>query len=243
MIGLTPLPRNEVHLWCVALDIAAASLERSWRLLDEQERGRAERLVFERDRRRFVACRGSLKTVLAAYLGVGADRVLIGVDARGKPRLIHPASTASLRFNVSHSGELAVFAIGRGREVGIDIERVRPIPDMDSIVERHFSPIEQIEFRSVAREYAPEAFFNCWSRKEAYLKATGRGLSFPSARLSVSLAPGKPAALRGVQGLPQEAARWSLRAFVPRPDYVGALVAEGRDWRLSHRSSYEVQQP
>jgi len=151
---------------------------------------------------------------------------------RGKPELAARFDRAGLRFNASHSEGLGLYAVTTWRRIGVDIERVRPMPDLESIAERWFSPHEQQELRRLAPGERNEGFFNCWTRKEAYIKAIGEGLSHPLQRFTVSLAPGGPVRLERVDGRPAEAGRWTLAALTPEPGYVAAVAVEGRLARM-----------
>jgi 4'-phosphopantetheinyl transferase len=146
--------------------------------------------------------------------------------------LARKANHGELGFNLAHSHELALYAITRGREVGIDLERIRSNLVDEQIAERFFSPREVVVLRGLPTHRQREAFFNCWTRKEAYVKAKGQGLSIPLDQFDVSLAPGEPAALLSTQWHPQEASRWSLQKLNPGCGYVAALAVEGHDWQV-----------
>ncbi len=227
------LSSDDVHVWCAFLDQPAASLQRLAQTLSADERARAERFHFERDRKHFTAGRGVLRTILGHYLGIEAERLQFCYGPRGKPALLATYGGGMLCFNLSHSHGLALYAVARGREVGVDIEYVHPLTDADQIAERFFSARENAIFRTLAPEQKIEAFFNCWTRKEAYIKATGDGLSRPLDQFDVSLVPGEPARLLCVEGDAAETVRWSLRAMTPAPGYAAAIIVEGHDWRLA----------
>ena len=211
-------------------DLDHASVADCYALLDAAERARAARFRFERDRRRYVVRRGRLRTLLAGYLDHEPADVALTVDRFGKPAL----ATGALRFNLSHSHGLALYAIAFGIEVGCDLERRDPRLAGADVAARFFSPGEVRALRALAPARRTEGFFNCWTRKEAYVKARGCGLSLPLDGFDVSLAPGEPAALlRGCDG-------WSVAAFAPAPDYHAAVVAAGSDWRLVLRSGAGV---
>jgi 4'-phosphopantetheinyl transferase len=137
-----------------------------------------------------------------------------------------------LRFNVSHSEKLALFAFLNGREVGVDLEFLRPMPDGDAVSERFFSSWERAAFREMPEAQKTEAFFRCWTRKEAFINAIGQGLSHPLDRFDVSLAPGESARLLAIDGDSEAANRWLLRELSPAPGYLGALAVDGRGWEL-----------
>jgi 4'-phosphopantetheinyl transferase len=221
----------EVHVWRVSLDLPPARAERLTRALSDDERTRAGRFVFERDRHRFAVARGTLRAILGRYLGVPPGNLAFAYSSHGKPALPNGAGVRDLRFNVSHAGGLALVAVALGREVGVDIERVREDFATEEIAGRVFSPAELAAIRVLPAAARCAAFFNCWTRKEAYVKARGEGLSLPLHRFDVSVAPGEPAALLATAENSCEASRWSLRELQPGPGYVASLAVEGHSWR------------
>jgi 4'-phosphopantetheinyl transferase len=226
------LSSDEVHIWRAALDLAPPHVEDLRKILSEDEVNRADRFVFERDRTHFIVARGLLRLIIGRYLQLEPRQLRFSYSRYGKPALIRPADVDILSFNLSHAHGLALYACARGRELGVDIEYIRPIPDVERIAERFFSPRERATLQALPQEGRLEAFFTCWTRKEAYIKARGEGLSLPLDQFDVSLAPGEPAALVGVRADAAEALRWSLQALHPGPGYVAALAATGQDWRV-----------
>jgi 4'-phosphopantetheinyl transferase len=172
--------------------------------------------------------RGTLRAILSDRLRIDPRDVRFVYGEHGKPELAEPFSGSGLRFNLSHSGSLALCAVVRHCRVGVDIERLRPVPHLEAIAERTFSPRERDTLRQLPPELRHEAFFNCWTRKEAYIKAIGKGLAHPLDSFSVSLAPGARPRLETVDDDPLEAEVWTLEAIVPSAGYVAALVVEGR---------------
>ena len=227
-----PLGRDEVHVWRASLDPPASKAQTLQSTLATDELERAERYHFQRDRRRFIVARGVLRAILGRYTGMEPLQLRFCYGFRGKPMLAREHGTSSLRFNVSHSCDLALYAVTRDRKVGIDLERIQPDLTGEELAERFFSPREVAILRALPRDEQPQAFLSCWTRKEAYIKARGDGLALPLDRFDVSFGPGEPAALLGVKGDPQEAARWSLQELEPGPGYVAALAVEGHDWQL-----------
>lgn len=221
------LTDNEVHVWRAFLN----QPEERWRqlrdLLTFDERARAARFYFERDRRCFVIARGILRTILARYLNSHRDCLPIAYTAYGKPYLADECGHQWLRFNLSHSGELALFAFSRGRELGVDIERVRSNMEYRQIALKFFSEREASTLFSLPAESQQQAFFLCWTRKEAYIKGIGEGLTLPLSSFDVSFVPGEMAALLSAHGSSHEAGRWSLYALEPGAGYEAALVTEG----------------
>ncbi len=220
---------DEIHVWRAALDIAPARVESLCRILSSDERRRAARFHFERDRDRFVVARASLRILLGRYLGQDPAQLNFTYNARGKPTL---AQNSSLTFNLSHSDRLALYAVARDRELGIDVERVRADLPWAELAERYFSPGEMARVRALPESQRETAFFNCWTRKEAYIKARGEGFAVPLDQFEVSLAPGEPARLLQTQSDALEASRWSLHDLNPDEGYVGALAVQAPAPRL-----------
>jgi 4'-phosphopantetheinyl transferase len=222
----------EVHVWRMALNVSLASVRECAKTLAPDERARAARFVRDRDRARFVVARGGLRAILARYLGRDPCGLRFEYGPFGKPVLSGASRGSDIRFNVSHADDMALYAVTSRREVGVDIERVRPDVAPDDIAERFFSRQEVATLRDLPVPRRLEAFFACWTRKEAFIKARGQGLSLALDGFDVSLTPGRPPALLRVHDDPEEGARWSLRALYPSPDHAAALAVEGHDWRL-----------
>lgn len=225
------ISQNEVHIW-------RASLEAPWSwTLDEalsiEDHARADRFRFESDRRRFATARASLRLILSRYLNKKPKRIRLDAGVYGKPFLADEKSSLGLRFNMSHSNRLALIAIARDREVGVDLEFMRPDFATKDVAEHFFSKSETEVLASFPFELRTEAFFNCWTRKEAYIKARGEGLSCPLAAFDVSLAPDSPATLLNTRIDGDDASRWSLCELYPELGYAGALAVEGQISRLS----------
>jgi 4'-phosphopantetheinyl transferase len=235
-LGALTLSHGEVHVWRASLDQPPGVAARLRLTLSEDERDRAARFHFERDRVRFVIARAALRAVLGRYLDVRPGDPRFSYGAHGKPSLspefvARPAGVG-LEFNVSHSHTLALVAVARGRALGVDIERLRADAAERRIAERFFSAREFAALCALPDEQQPRAFFDCWTRKEAYIKARGEGLSFPLEEFDVSLDPDAPATLLRVRGDVREAGRWSLRALDVEPGYAATLAVEGSGWRL-----------
>jgi 4'-phosphopantetheinyl transferase len=221
---------DEVHVWRIALQEKLAPRLRS--ILSPDECARADRFHFPRDRNRFIVARGSLRTILGVYLKQKPDHLSFSYSQFGKPALAAHPDAHELSFNLSHANELALLAVTSGRAIGVDIEFIRPEFASAEIAERFFSSHEVAELRALPGETQREAFFNCWTRKEAYIKAIGEGLSLPLNQFHVSLAPGSAAALLGNLKDAAEVSRWSLQELDPGPEYVAAVAVEGRGWKL-----------
>lgn len=218
------MTEREVHVWRADLNLSRDEQERLVASLSAEEKSRAERFVFVRDRDFWVACRGILRQILGLYLDRHPRNIAIATDAGGKPRLAlnRQGSEPPIMFNVSHSNGLALVAVTLMQEVGIDIEKVRSDFATEEIAARYFSAEEQAEFRSLPEELRTEAFFLAWTRKEAFLKARGEGLRVPLDSFTVSLTPGRPEVLSAA-----DAMRWQLFSFCPAPRFAAALVTEG----------------
>src|SRR5687767_11560297 len=234
------LSRDEVHVWRASLDEPAWPLQELEQVLSLDERERAGRYYFERDRKRFIAGRGMLRKILGHYLGVAPAHLQFRYGPRGKPALGEAPGEKELRFNLSHSQGLALYAVTCEREIGVDLEYARRVSDLEQLAERFFSVRENAVLQSLSPSQRPQAFFDCWTRKEAYIKAVGEGFSIPLDQFDVSLAPGEPARLISIEGDPQKASLWTLRELSPAHGFAGALVVEGQGWRLS---SWEVCDP
>lgn len=226
------LPTHEVHLYCAPLDTLATQLAHFAATLNVDEHARAARFYFERDRQRFIVARGALRMILSRYLAIAAETLDFCYNDYGKPSLALPYATSGLTFNLAHSGEFALYALARQRQVGVDIEQMRPTVAYEQLAKQVFSLAEQQSLQRVAADQRRVAFFNGWARKEAYIKAQGMGLLLPLDQFTVTLAPDEPPRLVSTQHAPNEAARWSLQAVTPAPSYVGAVVAEGHDWTV-----------
>jgi 4'-phosphopantetheinyl transferase len=212
---------GQTTVWLADLDAADAGQDAT-DLLSDDERARAGRFVFDLHRRRFIVCRAWLRVRLAERLGVAPRDLQFHYGPMGKPAL---AGAGTLRFNVSHSDRHALLAIADGIELGIDIERVRPVTDMDALAERVFSEAERAALGRVPPERRVEAFFDGWTRKEAYIKARGEGIARLRA-IEVALTPGEPPRLIRVDEQPEEPQRWVLEALSPVPGFAAALCME-----------------
>jgi 4'-phosphopantetheinyl transferase len=221
------LPSGAAHVWRVRADVPEAEDDRWRRLLAGPERERLARFHFAADARREAVSRGALRILLGAYLGRPPDDVAFATEAKGKPVLAGAAAGARIEFNVSHSGEWVLLAFARGRRVGVDLERWRAI-DAEQILRDFFLPEEVAEWLEWPAAARPAAFFRAWTLKEAYLKATGAGLSQPLRSFRVRLAPGAAPALAWGEGDDGAPERWSLASLEVAAGYSAALAAENR---------------
>jgi 4'-phosphopantetheinyl transferase len=233
------LPPEEIHVWRIELEACDARRREFECWLSPEERSRASRFVFDRDRARFIACRGSLRALLARYLSAGPNKIAFRYANHGKPSL-QPSPDPPLFFNISHSGELALIALRRSGELGVDVEQLRPIEEAEAIARRYFTPREHAALAGLPAEEQIAAFFRCWTRKEAMLKATGEGIGVSLNAVEVSLAQHDVARVFGIRGRREdEVAAWKLYHVEPGTGYVGAVAAHGDEervvgWRWTH---------
>jgi 4'-phosphopantetheinyl transferase len=226
MTPIPPLGPGEVHVWraAVAPDAFVRALEA---LLSSEELARARRFHFEKDAARFVTGRATARCVIAAYLGVEPGEIRFFEGAHGKPLL---PDAPGLHFNWSHAGDVVAVAVASA-EVGVDVERTERITDLDAVAERVFSERELDEYRALEGDARRIAFFNGWTRKEAFIKATGEGMTRPLKEFDVTLAHA-PVRLQGLRGGDDDVSRWSLHAFAPGDGYAGAVAVRAPAVRL-----------
>jgi len=231
----TPLGAAAVHVWRIRLDQSPAMVESFRQLLAADERVRANRFHFEKDRRHFIVARGGLRKLLERYLGIAAADLRFAYADHGKPFLAPGTfgSRAPLKFNLAHSGSLAVYAFTSLGEIGIDLEQIKPEFTGEDIARRFFSATEVACLDQLPAAERPLAFFNCWTRKEAFIKAKGMGLSLGLDQFDVTLAPDQDAALLRTRWEESEAGRWSLRTLDIGAGYVGAVAVEAHNWQLN----------
>ena len=223
-ISTVAFPDGGMEILMTRLDATPEALAALAACLSDAERQRARRYHLEVPRRRFVVARAWLRRLLGARLDVQPAAVALTYGRNGKPALAPRFAAAGWRFNVSHCGELAICAISRGREVGVDVEEVRALEGADDIAARFFARGENQAYRALAPEDRPLGFFNCWTRKEAFVKALGVGLSLSLQRFEVSLAPGEPARLVRLDRTLGERSAWQIAGFSPLPGFVAAIA-------------------
>lgn len=228
------LDSGEVHVWRVCLNQPSSTVQVLSDSLTPNEKQRAAKYYFQKDREHFAVARGALREILSRYVSILPDRIRFSCNDYGKPLLTGPTGDHLLRFNVSHSNGVALYALTRGRDIGVDVEFMRQEFASLGIAELFFSPLEVSMLRALPPNLQTPAFFNCWTRKEAYVKARGEGLSHPLHRFAVSLVPGEPASLLSTDDDPLEASRWSLTELCVGPNYVAAIAVEGPTPTLHH---------
>ena len=218
------LGSDQVHVWRASLLLGPARLQTLLETVSAEEQERAEALRREEDRRRFITAHGLLRTILGLYLEVPPGEVELARSPSGKPRLA--AHAGDLRFNMSHSHELALIAVAMGREVGVDVERIRAALPMREIVGRFLPGPEADALLALPEERLIGAFFKAWTRHEAYVKGIGRGLLPPPGPLDAPTAPSD------AQDAPLHAERWSVVNLRVGSGYAAALAVEGGGWEL-----------
>lgn len=225
---MSALSTDMVHVWRAELNQPDSVLEELSKWLTPDEVNRAARFRFRQLASRFIVCRGTLRAILAQYLGLHARELCFVYTPYGKPSLVTVDESAPLQFNLSHSGGLALYAIARDRPVGIDIEVLRPDVELERLAKHFFSPQEQAELFTLPSQARTEAFFRCWVRKEAYVKGRGEGLSLPLNTFTVSIG-GNTAELLAAAD-PADPLRWSLHDITGCPSYIAAVAAFGQNW-------------
>lgn len=217
---------GEIHVWRAGLDVAARELAGLQSALSEDERARAAAFHFARDQRRFIAGRGILRNVLARYLQMQPNNIAFEYGPSGKPLLAARSEGIDLRFNLSHADELALVAISRQSDVGVDLERIRTDMDVMSIAQSLFSPDEILALQAMPLDEQFMCFYVLWTAKEAYLKARGDGLAGDLASLGVGYG------WQGLESVIQAgSSEWSLYRLEPLRGFSAAVVANGKGHR------------
>jgi 4'-phosphopantetheinyl transferase len=229
--GAAAQQTSDAHVWVIRLDASDDDHRVIRRWLSEDELSRAATFVFEQHRRRFVVCRGALRAILAGYLRVPPKDVTFRYGRQGKPYLDGARHGTGLSFNTSHSDDLALIAVGHDREVGVDLEHVRPMDGIDDIVARDFARNERLAFWRAAPASQLATFYRVWTLKEAWLKASGVGMNRRLSELDVTVLCVHPTRLPEAAAAPDDR-WWSARMMQPVPDYVAAIVAEEGDASL-----------
>jgi 4'-phosphopantetheinyl transferase len=228
------LGEREIHVWRASVEAEASVVSRMLQLLSADEQARAERFRVEIVRRRFIVTRGCLRMILSCYAGVAPAEIRFDYATHGKPVLGNSIAPArKVNFNLAHSNGLGLFAFTRVGDIGVDLEQVRPEFSETGIARRFFSAAEVASLNEIPAPARSEAFFHCWTRKEAFVKAKGKGLSLPLDHFDVTLKPEERAALLRTGWDEDEARRWSLKTIDVGQGYVGAMAVEAHNWRLS----------
>lgn len=226
------LPKDEVHVWRASLDLRQSQVSDLQKILNRDEMDRAGRFRFPEDGKRFIITRGLLRTILGFYLDVSPEELRFFQNFWGKPGLIPEGDGEALTFNVSHSSRLGLFAVCRGREIGIDLERIRADLSWREVARHFFSKKENAILESLPGILRRKTFFKIWICREAYLKARGEGLESLILQTDFSLASSRQEFCLTAPDDYQGISNWLFREFTPAPGYVAAVAARGCDWRL-----------
>ena len=225
---------DEIHVWCASLTQPESRSQMLLETLSVEEQMRAKRFHFEKHRKYLVICHGILRTILGEYLGVEPARLNFCYGRNGKPELADTFANQKICFNISRSEGLALYGFTCDRELGVDIEYIRVLPEMDQIVERFFSVGEKSIFHALPRSKKKEAFFRCWTQKEAFLKANGYGLSRPLNTFDVSFVEGEPAKILRIEGDSKAASQWFIQDLKPANQFAAAFAAKGRNAQIHY---------
>jgi 4'-phosphopantetheinyl transferase len=220
------LAADEANVWQIPFSGGQFQQSPDFGPLSEDEIQRARRFHFDRDRNRFIAARSALRNILAQYLAVTPREVAFSYTSKGKPELAPDFRKPALQFNLSHSHELALLAVARHSRIGVDIEFVNSERATEDIASRFFSAAESAVLQALPAAERVAAFFQCWTRKEAYVKAVGEGLSLPLDSFDVAFGPGVPPALLRVGNSSEQASGWRLHDIPTRPGYAAAVATE-----------------
>ncbi|MCL2925797.1 MAG: 4'-phosphopantetheinyl transferase superfamily protein [Trichodesmium sp. MAG_R04] len=223
------LSENNVHIWSTNLKLSSGKIEELSTILSPDEKDRANRFYFERDKNRFIIARGTLRKILSRYLNIESKKLQFTYSDRGKPYL----QNTSILFNLSHSQDLALYAITKVSLIGIDLEYIRPINDAENLAKRFFSLQEYNLISQLPSQKQQETFLKMWTCKEAYLKATGDGLAGSLEKVEISLTPEKPVEFFSINGDIEEASHWYLYQFIPQPNYIAAVAVAQKNQKLS----------
>lgn len=218
------LSDEEAHIWRADLELDECFQSSLLQLLSPDEKNRAHKFRFAKDRRNFIAARGILRTLIGKYLKLKPAEISFQYNEFGKPGIVN---NNYLHFNISHSQNVALFAFTKKFNIGVDVEFVNPNIEVKDIATNFFSENEILKLLVLPEKQQTLGFFNCWTRKEAFIKAVGEGLSFPLDKFEVSLEPDKPAKLLATDWDPKAVLNWSMYSMSPREDFVGSLVIEG----------------
>ncbi len=234
-----PIHAGDVHVWAWVFGGGDAPAEEDLRILDDHERGRTARYHFAPDRIRYSTCHANMRRILASYLGLLPESLVFREGPGGKPQLVLGQADLDLRFNLSHSKSIALLAVALGMEVGVDVEDVRPIET--GVAERFFSAAELASMKPLRGEEWMYAFYRCWTRKEAILKAEGVGLRIPLDSFDVSVRADEPAALLDARPEARLSARWKLHHLASAEGTMGALaVQDGSAKVVEHSVSSSI---
>ncbi|PHN08618.1 4'-phosphopantetheinyl transferase family protein [Flavilitoribacter nigricans] len=214
---------GEVHLWKVELTVPAPTLDHYQTIIAQEEKERAAKFYFEKDRHQYIVGRARLRLLLGRYLDLAPQAVRFEFNQFGKPNF---PNEQGLQFNISHSGGLAVMGFTRDAAIGVDLEKINPNIEVKLIASRFFAEVEKRQILALPTERQASAFYRCWTSKEAFIKAHGQGLSLPLDQFEVEIHPDRKAALKNVHWEPELVESWSIIDFVPEDGFVGAVMCD-----------------
>jgi 4'-phosphopantetheinyl transferase len=220
---------DEIHLIFSRLTAEKDFLDQLRQMLSPDEKERARLFRFDEHRNSFIVSRGLLRIILGKWIGAESLAIRFIYSSRGKPAV---PNSHRVRFNLSHSGDFVVYALAMGQELGVDVELIRPVENMEDMAQHSFSAEECRELSTVPHDRRTKAFFDCWTRKEAFIKAIGHGLLYPLDRFQVTLLPDEPAGFVSINGRPGSETQWSLHDVSPVKEYAAALAVERRSSRI-----------
>lgn len=234
-VGPQKISSGTVHVWQFEIALPKDQADRYRGILSPDENERADRFYFDRDRIRFIAARAAMRSILASYLNVAPDEIIFAYASNGKPELAGGLNESGLKFNLSHSHDRALLGVVSNFCIGVDIEFIKHEFASDEIAHRFFAPGEVSRLRAIPEMERASAFFSCWTRKEAYIKAVGQGLSLPLDSFEVAFGPGVQPGLLQVNTSPVEAARWRMYSIPAAEGYAAAIIVEGKDHKIEYR--------
>jgi 4'-phosphopantetheinyl transferase len=234
------LPERVVHAWTIRLDCPEGELQLFEDILAPDELEIANRFHQKLHRRRYVVSRANLRQLLSCYTALPAERISFGYEHKGKPYLNSGRSGQGPNFNLSYSEDRALVAVARNAIIGVDLERCRDLDDMDSVAESCFAPREMQTLSRLPETQRIEGFYNCWTRKEAFIKALGEGLGYPLKSFVVSLSPEEAPAILNVDGDSAKCAQWQVFSPTVAASYICAVVVQGEHWKLSNMGIFRA---
>ncbi|EAZ94199.1 4'-phosphopantetheinyl transferase family protein [Crocosphaera chwakensis] len=221
---------QEVHIWKKNLEQSSINVQKSFKILNEDEKDKAQRFRFEKHQKRFTIARSSLKQILSYYLLISPQEIEFEYNDYGKPKLLDKINKLGLQFNVSHSEDIAIYGITCHSLIGVDIEYIRPMPEAENLAKRFFSKQEYEYISLLSSAEKEREFFKLWTVKEAYLKAIGKGISGGLEKVEIS--PNEPIKFLNLPGFNREI--WQIFSFIPEDHYLAAIVFKGEYYRIDY---------
>jgi 4'-phosphopantetheinyl transferase len=223
---------DEVHVRCLFLNEVNTYIEPFQKILSVDEIERATKFHFEKDRRKFIVARGTLRKILGYYLAIKPEEIIFEYTSFDKPIIAHKQNNDNINFNLSHSDELVLYAVTLNRKIGIDVERIRNNIDVLQIANKFFSSNEIAALQNTNKENQHKAFFQLWTRKEALIKGLGEGISFPLEQIDVSLTNEKPSLPVILPSKYKECLEWYVYDLLPENGYVSAIAMTGNNCKI-----------